>query len=250
MKLAFITPTEHLDYTKQGDILYVLSHLLKEPKYYDFIKQSKMYKILDNSVHEGEEISLDLYFKYACDLNIDEVILQDKLENKAETLKLKDEQLTKYYDVLHKNNIKIMGVVQGKNYQDIGTILTNYLKDDRIDVIGLSFTIKLENYSEVRDLDLFLNRNNLLHFINKFKINKPIHLLGSCSWLDVLYGKVYPFIRSNDTKLLSRLSYSGKKIEDVPIGKGKKITFEEKFNRQQLDLLSSNISKIKRITCR
>ena len=44
IKLAFITPIAHLKYAEDGDILYVLSHMLTDETYVSYVKNSKMYK--------------------------------------------------------------------------------------------------------------------------------------------------------------------------------------------------------------
>lgn len=250
IKLAFITPVSELEQTKRGDILYVLSHMLGNDTYSDFVKKSTMYKIFDNSVHEGLEINTDRYFELAKAYKVNEIILQDVMEDKDLTLQKKEEQLNKYYSLLSNNNIKVMGAIQGKSIDELKDIYRNFTLDDRIDTIGISFTLTPKKFDENRYLNCYYNRRYILSELQDMHKNenlmpKPIHLLGASSWHDALLKKKYNFVRSHDTKLLSRLAYSNESIYMRLVGKPKeKITLLEQFTEEQSDNLTKNIDCI------
>ena len=252
-KIAFITPINCLEYSKQGDILYILSHMLKHKKYYDFVKKTKMYKIFDNSVHEEKEITNKQFITEAIKLKVNEIILQDVMDDYEKTLKLKNNQLKKYYSLLKKNKIKIMGVLQGKTLTQIYKLLTNYLQDKRIDVIGISFTTIIKKFTKNRYHNGMMNRFYLIEKINQYikKNNytpKPIHLLGNNSWIEILLLNQYTYLRSNDGKIASRLAFNNKKVKNTIIGKGeKKLDLTYQLNNKQQKKLQQNINFIKKI---
>ena len=145
-----------------------------------------------------------------------------------------------------------MAVLQGRTIEEILELYKNYLNDDRINVIGLSFTLVIQELSSDRYINQFLNRLLILEKLNDYIIKnninaKPIHMLGSSSWIEAIICNKYKFIRSNDTKLLSRLAKGKIMLEQKPIGKiDEKLFLLEQFDKQQHDVLQYNITHLKK----
>ena len=167
MNLAVITPVRTPEELK-GDIHYILTHMLSNQEYYKECKETSLYKLIDNSVHEGKEIPLLDYLNHSINLKVDEMILQDVMDNCEATIKNKEYQLGLYTPTLEKleNPIKIMFSIQGDTIDSIMECLKNGLKDSRVDTIGLSFTLSPKMFSSDYYINGFLNRDYILNKIN------------------------------------------------------------------------------------
>lgn len=250
MKLAIITPID-TPYSYKGDIEYILAHMLCNIDYFKEAKLSPLYKLIDNSVHERREIPQRDYLDYALLLGVHELILQDVMDDCEATIAAKEEQLELYKPALD-SPLKIMFSIQGATTHEIIDCLSNGVMDDRIHTIGLSFTLTPKDFGDDRYINYFLNRTHLLEKIEGFynilpvHRRKPVHLLGSSSWLEPVIHSKYSFVRSCDSKLLSRLTLEGLALNHFPMGKPiTKLDIAEPFNSKELSLLQSNLKMLK-----
>jgi len=253
MKLAVITPVKTPEELK-GDIHYILAHMLFNPEYYKECYETSLYKLIDNSVHEGKEVPYIDYINHSINLSVDEIILQDVMNNARATIERKESQLDLYEPYLRDAKIKKMFSIQGETINDILYCLNNGLNDPRIDTIGVSFTLTPKDFGESYYVNGFLNRAFVLEEISRVYATlkqtkrKPIHMLGLNSWLEpVLYSK-YPFIRSCDSKLLVRISkFHYQNILDMfPMGKPSgELDLDEPLSERELDALTINLLELK-----
>ena len=195
---------------------FLLYHLAKENQdYIDFFRKMKKYKIFDNSFYElRKEIDYDDYFNYAEMLDVDEIILPDKLWDGEWTRQKVEEVLNEYYDYIKSQNWKVAAVVQGRNLDDMIKTLIQFGNDERIDVIMIPRKVlfekqwkfhseKIRSYSDAR----------WWVFEELYRIgfnNKPVHFLGANSLWEILKVKHDERIRSIDTKWFSKMVLDGK----------------------------------------
>lgn len=191
MKFSFEIPIHSLEkLDSEQDYLFILGHHLENQKYFDYCKNSKKFKILDNSAYElGESIPPKKLLEYAILLNVNVIILPDKIYD----LK-RSEQLEKiFFDELTKTKykFKLMKVVCGDNIDEYLENLIKSAKNKKYDILGLS-----------------QSRNNLtpnLSFCMKYlttkvkDFNKDIHLLGMTTPFEIIEAKQWKQIKTVDT---------------------------------------------------
>lgn len=211
VKLINNVPCRHVE-RYESDMEFILLHKILDNKryqrYYLHTKSTK-YRILDNGAFElGKSLDNKKLLEWAKKLNVDEVVAPDVYKNKNKTLDLL-QQFIKICPV----NLKIMAVPQGKNEKELMECLSTMLNNPRVDVIGLN---KLWNRSSV-DFNIALRK---IH-----GRQKESHLLGVNHLKDwvVLYNN--PYIRSADSRVLSKLV------------SGKEDTWEEILDSDQLNIL-------------
>ena len=208
--------------SKENEIEFLLYHLAKENEnYIDFFRKINKYKIFDNSFYElRKEIDYDDYFNYAEMLNVDEIILPDKLWDGEWTRQKVREILDEYYDYIKSKDWKIAAVIQGKDVGDIMQSFLTFLQDDRIDVIMIPrkvlhrskwIELSAKNYSEARikiweQMQKAVAKNIIEEKIGAGNVLlKSVHFLGANSLWEILYVKHQPTIRSIDTKWFSKM---------------------------------------------
>lgn len=253
MRVAFISTVYNMDLAYQGEILYGLSHLIKKyPWYGDWFKneQESYLKILDNSIHEECDIDDDEFASYAIDYNFNEIIIPDVMDNYSATIERGNKFLEKHYNLLRKYNIEIMGVLQGSTIEEIIELYKIYKQDERIQVIGLSFTLNVKTFSQLKYVNQYMNRLYILcNLQQECLCSKQVHLLGMNNAYEAGFGLVFPFVRSIDSKLAVRAGYNkvylkNSSIVSKPV---KKLTCEEQLTSDQKDIALDNIYFIKNL---
>lgn len=200
MILSFEIPTNHLDELgKFNDFDFCLAHLtLSNSKYLDYYKNSKKYKIMDNSAFElGGPMSFTDVVKAAELVNANEIVAPDAFKNSAKTIS----STQSFLDHLTSNkitNYKIMGVVQGENFPAWTNCISFMENSPGIDIIGLSY-VGCTSF----DPDPTAARLKAVRWILDFmKISKPVHLLGiGANPLEIGLHGPNPMIRSCDTSI-------------------------------------------------
>lgn len=247
MKLCLITPFKHLNLSKiNGDMYFALTRQLRDNRqYYDFFKEQN-YVIIDNNIHEGEEVDFEEHVRLAIDIG-NEIIIPDVLRDKKKTLEYFHYFMDKFYNRLKQNNIKIMGVPQGNSLKEIMECFEEMNKDNRVDIIGNSFDLTPIKFEGDK---YFIQSQNRFVILNEWlgKTTKPIHLLGSNGLYELYHFNKYPQIRSTDGKLFSRLSLSNVKLDSgwmkvmkPPI----KMKFDDVFTKKQVELYNYNVKFFK-----
>jgi len=197
--------TDSLQY---NDYDYCLVHLMEqEPEYRDFfIKSSELGRriLLDTSIFElGEAFDLEKYAHWVKTLKPYEYILPDVLEESAKTVENSKKFIEQYPDLPGKK----IGVVQGRDFDEIVSCYQSLDHDLKVDKIAISF-----DYSYYRELvphpnkwvSFMTGRVMLINMLVREGIlnkEKPHHLLGCSNPLEFSFYKhpLFNFIESIDT---------------------------------------------------
>lgn len=145
MKLALITPIPYLEESlKVTSTHMVLAHMLGDDTYYNFYKnlkskQPESFIICDNSANEGFMYKDMELIELAKDVNADEIIAPDKYHDGLVTLQETKKFLDTYYEKHLKDKFSIMAVPQGKTIDEYLTCFFEFVKDPRINTIGVGY---------------------------------------------------------------------------------------------------------------
>ena len=159
--------------------------------------------ILDNSIFElGKAFDSDKYAYYIQELRPTEYILPDSLENTKETMDNAVNFVQKYPDLPGKK----IGVVQGKNYNDLiqcYMFFDNYLNVDKI-AISFDYSYYLDVTPHPNKwMGYALGRIQTLTRLKNEKIinvNKPHHLLGCALPIEFMfYREGFEWLETLDT---------------------------------------------------
>lgn len=252
MKLAFITTENNLKLSNEGDIDFCLAQIaLKNEKYKDWYskrgysnKWRFAYTILDNGAAENELIPNDEYVKLALEMNVDEIIVPDVIGDFEKSIIMLYEFLGKYGWGLHKNDIKIQAVIQGKNQKEYEEYYDILLGEPTVDVIGIPFRMNINAIGNTVEVQ---RTNARINFVKNIEIvKKSIHCLGCNSPREIIELNKIPYIRSCDSKLMVRYGLNEQiwNINDKikPI---KKLGMEDKLTWKQRIYALRNIQKLK-----
>lgn len=202
-----------------NDYEYILVHLLDtQPQYREFYKHMKRAdrpSLLDCSVFElGVSYDIDAYIEKIIELQPSEYIIPDVLESQPETCK----QAEQFFQKAEKANLKkycngkSIGVIQGKNYDDIKQCHVVMDKVYKVDKLAISFDYSYYEQIVEKLSTTPINKHHkwmygramtLCKLIEDDVINynKPYHLLGCALPQEGLfynYSK-FRFIDSIDT---------------------------------------------------
>lgn len=195
---------------KYNDYDYALVHLFDtEPDYFDFFKESidqGRKVILDNSIFElGTAFDSEKFLQYIKLLKPTEYIIPDALEDCLQTMDNALEWKEKYQWLVD-DSIKSIGVVQGRNYNELVQCYQYLDEVIQVDKIAISFDYSY--YLDVCDhpnkwMGYTLGRVQTLTrlqndgFINR---SKPHHLLGCSLPIEFFfYREGFDWIESVDT---------------------------------------------------
>lgn len=209
MKIAHEAPTSiFAAVQRMTDYDYALVHLFEENRlYYRMFRDAVINGrevILDNSIFElGTAFDSDLYFKWIEELQPTYFIIPDVLEDTLGTLRSMDRWFSRYYT---SSNIKSIGVIQGKTYDELVDCYKNVVP--RVDKVAISFDYSYYNDSteQLRPINKYaawmFGRQK---FINSMlddgiiDVNKPHHLLGCGLPQEFIAYKNFNWIDSVDT---------------------------------------------------
>jgi len=188
VKIATILPFRYLHLEAGSDMHMFLAHLMGNPEYRAFAKWQSArgaFTLLDNGVVEtGKPLSAHTLFKIAAESGITEMTLPDKINDRAETLRLHTwalELQDRYYHRFDVENVpesvqKVMLIPQGDTQEewmlsvmDMLTLAEKYSRT--VSAIGISkFCVGPE---------LFESRLDALRSVTKLlESDLAIHLLG------------------------------------------------------------------------
>lgn len=251
-KIAHEAPISIFNAVQEAtDYDYALVHLFEENEEYldKFVKakQSNREIILDNSIFElGEAFSADKFYPWIERLLPTWYIIPDALENAEKTVKNAKEWQ-------HIAGCRAIGVVQGKNYEEIKWCYQEI--EPLVDMVAISF-----DYSFFVNEDLngilptkyhhyMYGRDALIHLLmhqNVINQDKPHHLLGCGlpqefdSYTDLDW--IYSIDTSNPVVAgLKGIRYKGKTgLEDKPTQKLYTM-ISERVSKDTLQLITYNI---------
>lgn len=218
MKISHECPLSLLEQSRKfNDYDYCLVHLLEEiPEYYNFFVESLAQGrkvILDNSIFElGTAFDSVKYASWVARLKPTEYIIPDALEDCIKTMDNALEWAETQIPLLHTGdaplapNSKMIGVVQGKNYNEL--VQCYQYMDEVIGVDKIAISFDYSYYLEVcphpnKWMGYTLGRAQVLtrmlndEIINK---NKPHHLLGCALPIEFFfYRQGFDWIETIDT---------------------------------------------------
>ena len=209
MKIAHEAPKSIFNLVQSStDYDYFLVHLFEEDEEYLTLARNSVSLgrevILDNSIFElGEAFDAERFQHWVNDLKPTWYIVPDKLEDCDGTIKNMESWIKNRKPSIDPE-CKMIGVVQGKTYEDIVKCYRFMDKEANVDKIGISF-----DYSYYREsfkhpnkyVSWMMGRIKLLgDLLNDGVINtsKPHHLLG-CSLPQEFRYYNYKWIESLDT---------------------------------------------------
>ena len=211
MKISHEAPLSLMPQShKFNDYDYALVHLFEEiPEYYDFfvdsLKQGRQV-ILDNSIFElGTAFDSDKFFDWVNKLKPTEYIIPDALEDCLTTMDNALDWKEKYIDKIS-TECKSIGVVQGKNYNELVQCY-DYL-DNVINVDKIAISFDYSYYLDIcphpnKWMGYVLGRVQTLTQLQQDGIintKKPHHLLGCALPIEMLfYREGFEWIESMDT---------------------------------------------------
>lgn len=291
MELSIIAPIHNLDLTsKLSNTYMILGWLLEESiEYYEYYSKLKInnpsaYFILDNGANEGREMApADLMF-WAQKIKADELVLPDTLDNGELTYRKSIEFINQFGSECKVSNIKLMGVVQGRTFEEFNKCYTNMINNSNIEVIGLGYRNLIRPFIDKMKLlsdddwvkmgitDVTTLRNELednsfyytlsrIFFLKKYVDfqnlqikSKKIHNLGLYNPIEnKYYNKIFSpienrIIRSNDSASLCQCAQADV-LYDLTFGirnKTKKLLdFKEKLTDNQLVNFYQNLQRTK-----
>lgn len=219
IKISHECPIAMLEQSRKwNDYSYCLVHLLEKYPIYKqfFVEERQVHNrgvILDNSIFElGVSFDSDKFIEAINEIQPTEYIVPDVLEDCDGTIAKLDEFLSKKHKIKQQHPMKMIGVVQGKNFSDI--IRCYKALDKYVDKIAISFDYSLyekwvDNFTAQTDIHLnkhhkwMYGRPLMIEALRKHNIinkNKPHHLLGcSLPQEGISYGINHLFIESVDT---------------------------------------------------
>lgn len=138
MKLATILPTAYLNMTENDDYHMALAHLvgkdMEYTKHFKELNKLTNYVILDNSVIENAQQTIESVCRKADEIGAQEIILIDKFKDMAGTLDSSFESLTFVRTFFP--HLKVMAVPQGETMDQWMECAAEML-DWNIDTLGI-----------------------------------------------------------------------------------------------------------------
>lgn len=264
MKIAHECPLAIFDKVQAvTDYDYFLVHLYEENEEYlqkaiEAVQKGR-HVILDNSVFELESaFDSDRFLYWINKVQPTEYIIPDVLEDSYSTLQRLGEWKT-LYEPLISYPAKTIGVVQGRNFDDIVWCYQNIAP--LVDKIAISFDYSFmcpeKNYTPASRCEVFMRgRQHLIKDLLKEGVidtSKPHHLLGCYSAAEFVAYRDYKWIDTIDTSNPVIAGYfkreyvpvhGGYGLSDKPMQKLHTI-MDSYVSDEQLVLIMENIDKFK-----
>ena len=260
MKVAHEAPLCIFDAVQeQSDYDYALVHLFEEDvEYYSKFEQAiakGRHVILDNSVFELEEaFDSDRFLYWINKLGPTEYIIPDVLEDSYSTLQCLDEWKA-LYEPQVKSGSKTIGVVQGRDFDDIVWCYENLAP--LVDKVAISFDYSFmcpeKNYTPTTRCEVFMRgRQRLIKDLVKADVidtSKPHHLLGCFLPQEFIAYKEYEWVDTIDTSNPVVHGING--ISYEPYGLREKVKtklidyMDEELTPEQVHTIMSNIRKFR-----
>lgn len=260
MKVAHEAPLCIFDAVQeQSDYDYALVHLFEEDvEYYSKFEQAiakGRHVILDNSVFELEEaFDSDRFLYWINKLGPTEYIIPDVLEDSYSTLQCLGEWKA-LYEPQVKTGSKTIGVVQGRDFDDIVWCYENLAP--LVDKVAISFDYSFmcpeKNYTPTTRCEVFMRgRQRLIKDLVKADVidtSKPHHLLGCFLPQEFIAYKEYEWVDTIDTSNPVVHGING--ISYEPYGLREKVKtklidyMDEELTPEQVHTIMSNIRKFR-----
>lgn len=194
MRFSFEVPIKYAEQLDDvQDYLFVLGQDLDNRDYFNYIKRSDKFKIVDNGANEGQHVPPEELIKLSKKLNADMIVIPDLQFNYSVSMSM----YTHFHNIVKRiaPEIKLMGVPQGNDY-NLHRRMTRAM-DRTVDLIGIPYKLILRyGYGIIP------------------KTQTPLHMLG---FPDREVGKyMNTNFQSMDTGAPFNAAYRGLKLYDVP----------------------------------
>lgn len=223
MRLAFIVPTAYVKkFARYNSIELAEAQICYDNKdYFEYFVQRQKdgaHVILDNSPRIKQDITIEEYLELAYVMKPAEIIATDiareSLQSVQETIHFMD--LAEKFGIRSKG-IKIMGVIQGRSFEE--WVLMYQSLDRLIGVDSIGFPRPLDDFEGfefpsswferafrrnkvTRARKMAMARVGLIQALDKKKVInrfRPHHLLGLTDGIELKWQKINGFLRSNDS---------------------------------------------------
>ena len=286
MKAATIAPIYNLDLCDSFSHLYLALQFLcaSDPQYKAYFanikrKHKDSYIILDNGANEQKLCEPVELLTSAKEINADEIVCPDVYENTDDTIKMTQDFLDKYHYDYIENNFKTMAVLQGLDRESFLKCYNEFIKDPRINVLGVGYRnlmrpfredidkvdwdgIDTKYLKEKLDNDCYYYTMSRLYFLrhvldfNKLKENnKRLHLLGSYNPFEMKFyrepwftSEQLGFIRGWDSACCAQAAQANVLFDKTYGVKDKPkaiLGFDKHMGGNTLQLCKENISILK-----
>jgi hypothetical protein len=210
-----------------------LPHLLDREEYRHYMLKADGYKLMDNGAAEGETYGFDALNSIAATFGINEVVIPDTIGDCDLTI-----DLARWAVRSHKpQGVKWMAVVQGDSPSTLLKCWRELMRLDYVDIIGVPRHINKHHPQA---------RYQFLRSVKKLRKEdlwfKPIHALGSHSWLREVTALAELGIRSMDTSLPLHMAYLEQAMVTASIGVPRSPDyFDGRWNEGRRILGASNV---------
>lgn len=205
MDFCIIPPNKHLELMNEGSRFFCLAqNYIKDHSYRDFFKhkvaQGK-FVILDNGTGDFDLVSEDALINVVKDLMPSEVIPPDVLFNSIATVRNLESFINRMEQERLLGKVKVFGCPQGATREEWLWVYKYMLYHPHVDVLGFSKIAVPYAFLGLKDDEGIMPARNLAYDILKGQglIQKPIHLLGMGSPLEMVHYLNDPLMRSTDS---------------------------------------------------
>lgn len=243
---------------------YLLAHLMYptspyyDKEYADFYKgivKEYEYSILDNSAFElGDSINMDDLYNVGEEYKPSHIIIPDKFHDMAATMERCMQYVAKYGNI---STPKLIGVLQGKDINELSNLIRFYNSIPQIDIIALPYDLlPRESCPNLSDYEYKLIRVDFVqNLATSFPNGKKLHLLGCATPNEFSYynHEDRKLIKSIDTSApiiygWNNIRFSPIKGLDANVEKPKEKLAESldiKLDVQQLQDIAHNVRQFK-----
>lgn len=178
-RVAHIVPVSHLDDTRDMQYHMCLAHLVKDQRYQEhFAKMASegRFVLMDNGAAEGAQLKPDALIEMYQKIHPTEIVLPDTLYEMGSTVQKTRAFLYRLEELGIEDKYRTMAVPQGKTLAEWEACARIFVKDTRINSIGVSKFLNIctqDRYARVKACDILAN------LIKEYKRSDlEVHLLG------------------------------------------------------------------------
>ena len=208
MQFYTIPPNSNLELIRLGQRAFCLTQLyVKDKNYRNYFKQLKeqgWWITMDSGIGDHNPVTQDVLFEAMKDLRPSEVIPVDTLFNREETLSNLEDFIQRLIKEDLLDQVEIFACPQGKTKNEWLDCYTQLLANHHVKTIGLSKLAIPHAFlgNASNDQGIMEARHECVeHLINNNLIQKPLHMLGMGSPLEMIKYRDLnnPLFRSSDS---------------------------------------------------
>lgn len=210
-KVAHIVPVSCLTKTQNDQYHMCLAHLVENAEYanhYAKLASEGKFVLMDNGAAEGSQLDFDSLFDMYAKINPTEIVLPDTLYEPGSTIQKSREFLLAMAE--RKVHYRTMAVPQGKTLEEWAACARIFVKDTRINSIGISKFLNIVTGDRFVRFKACGILQQLFDEYNRHDIE--VHLLG-CDEGPVIVrmcAQAYPFVRGCDSAFVYLMAQANK----------------------------------------